>query len=63
MKQNDIKSLIDSIKQNRKRVGKSINRDIVETKIYPEYKHCKYCKGTLYKKDGKPCECMKDYIR
>ena len=42
MKQNDIKSLIDSIKQNRKRVGKSINKsDIVETKIYPEYKHCK----------------------
>lgn len=64
MKQNDIKSLIDSIKQNRKRVGNAINRsDIVETKIYPEYKHCKYCKGTLYKKDGKPCECMRDYIR
>ena len=53
--------LVDSIRRQRKN---SKGKEIVEQKrkIYPKYKDCEICGGTLYDEDGNMCDCMRLYL-
>lgn len=45
-----------------KKQAKNGKVQLEQTKVYPRYKSCKKCRGTLYTRDGNMCECMQDYI-
>lgn len=53
--------LVDSIRRQRKN---SKGKEVVEQKrkIYPKYKDCEICGGTLYDEDGNMCDCMRLYL-
>lgn len=56
--------LIQSIREQRKKFSKVKHKsnELDTRKIYPRYADCKICRGTLYKKDGTMCSCMKQYL-
>lgn len=53
--------LVDSIRRQRKN---SKGKEVVEQKrkIYPKYKDCEICGGTLYDEDGNMCDCMRLHL-
>lgn len=53
--------LVDSIRRQRKN---SKGKEVVEQKrkIYPKYKDCDICGGTLYDEDGNMCDCMRLHL-
>lgn len=59
-KMNNTADLVESIRKQRK----SGNKAVVEQKrkIYPRYKNCEVCGGTLYDENGNMCECMRLHL-
>lgn len=53
--------LVDSI---RRQCKNSKGKEVVEQKrkIYPKYKDCEICGGTLYDEDGNMCDCMRLHL-
>lgn len=53
--------LVGSIRRQRKN---SKGKEVVEQKrkIYPKYKDCEICGGTLYDEDGNMCDCMRLHL-
>lgn len=55
--------LIKSIRNQKKQAKRNKPTDAqVHRKIYPKYRDCEICHGTLYDEDNNMCSCMKLYL-
>ena len=55
--------LIKSIRNQKKQAKRNKPTDVqVHRKIYPKYRDCEICHGTLYDEDNNMCSCMKLYL-
>ena len=62
---NRTSELVDAIRAQRKQSSKrTVNKAKADVpkKIFPKYRDCEVCHGTLYDEDGNMCDCMKQHI-